>query len=124
VIDSLYKAGWNKKGIKLVGVLVDTIRSDKSKWPAVKTKWTDYIKEHNLGEWIHLYQPFDMREEERKKSIPNFRQNYDVYQTPTIYLLDKDKRIVAKKSLPNRYRTLWSFRKNKTTSKINTPICA
>ena len=28
---------------------------------------------------------------------PSYRQLYDVYQTPMIYLLDKDKNIVAKK---------------------------
>jgi len=117
VIDSLYKAGWNKKGIKLVGVLVDTIRSDKSKWPAVKTKWTNYIKEHKLEEWTHLYQSFDMREEERKKSIPNFRQNYDVYQTPTIYLLDKDKRIVAKKITPEQVQDFIEFQEKQNNIK-------
>ena len=26
----------------------------------------------------------------------NFRQAYDIYKTPTFYLLDKDKRIIAK----------------------------
>ncbi|HYE53889.1 MAG TPA: hypothetical protein VD996_03570, partial [Chitinophagaceae bacterium] len=28
---------------------------------------------------------------------PLYRQLYDVYQTPVLYLLDKDKRIIAKK---------------------------
>ena len=28
---------------------------------------------------------------------PGYRQLYDVYQTPILYLLDKDKRIIAKK---------------------------
>jgi thiol-disulfide isomerase/thioredoxin len=58
-IDSLYHSHLKKAGVTVVGVLVDTIRSDKSKWPAVKTKWTDYIKEHKLGEWTHL--PTELR---------------------------------------------------------------
>jgi proline dehydrogenase len=31
-----------------------------------------------------------------KAGQPNYRQLYDIYKTPTIYLLDKDKRIIAK----------------------------
>jgi thiol-disulfide isomerase/thioredoxin len=112
IIDSLYKAGWNKKGIKVVGVLVDTIRTDPSKWPAVKSKWTDYINKNGLTEWIHLYQPFAMREDERRRNIPNFRQNYDVYQTPTIYLLDKDKRIVAKKITAEQVQDFIEFQES------------
>jgi len=112
LIDSLYNAAWKSIGMKLVGVLVDTIRSDKSKWPDVKRNWTKYIREHHLDNWIHLYQPFDMREDERKKNIPNFRQNYDVYQTPTIYLLDKDKRIVAKKISPEQIHDFLESQKN------------
>jgi thiol-disulfide isomerase/thioredoxin len=116
LIDSLYKAGWNKKGIKLVGVLVDTIRTDQSKWPAVKAKWTEYINEHKLTEWVHLYQPFVMREEERRKNIPNFRQNYDVYQTPTIYLLDKEKRIIAKKITPEQVQDFIEFQETQSNT--------
>jgi hypothetical protein len=116
-IDSLYHSHLKKAGVTIVGVLVDTIRSDKSKWPAVKSKWTDYIKKHKLGKWIHLYQPFDMREEERRKNIPNFRQNYDVYQTPTIYLLDKDKRIVAKKITPEQVQDFMEFQEKQNKIK-------
>jgi len=117
ILDSLYHSSLKKAGVTLVGVLVDTIRSDKSKWPAVKKKWTDYIKEHHLEEWIHLYQPFDMREEERRKNIPNFRQNYDVYQTPTIYLLDKEKRIVAKKITAEQVQEFMEFQENQNNNK-------
>ena len=46
---------------------------------------------------MHWYQSFEAREQERINSIPGFRQTYDIYQTPTLYLLDKNKRIVAKK---------------------------
>ena len=34
-------------------------------------------------------------DEDAKK--PSYKQLYDVTQTPTLYLLDKDKRIIAKK---------------------------
>lgn len=97
VVDSLYKNNWQKLGMKLVGVLVDTVRSEKAKLPEVKKHWMNYITEHKLNNWMHWYQSFEAREQERINSIPGFRQTYDIYQTPTLYLLDKNKRIVAKK---------------------------
>jgi thiol-disulfide isomerase/thioredoxin len=97
IVDSLYKNNWQKLGMKLIGVLVDTVRSEKNKLPEVKKHWMNYITEHKLSGWMHWYQSFDAREQERLNNIPGFRQTYDIFQTPTIYLLDKDKRIVAKK---------------------------
>lgn len=117
VIDSLYKANWKATGMKLVGILSDTVRTDKTKLPLVKQNWVNYVNEHGLNSWLHLYQSFEAREEERIKSIPGFRQSYDVYQTPTIYLLDKDKRIVAKKISPEQIDEFLKFQQNKTTPK-------
>lgn len=110
-IDSMYNIEWKNTGMKLIGVLVDTLRTSNNSWPAVKKKWTGYINEHKLTAWHHWYQSFEMRETERKKNIPNFRQNYDVYQTPTIYLLDKDKRIIAKKISPEQIQDFLEFQK-------------
>jgi thiol-disulfide isomerase/thioredoxin len=101
-IDSMYKQSWKKQGVQLVGVLVDTVRTDKSKITAVKTNWMTYIREHHLAGWVHMYQTPDMKEEEAKNNLPNFRQSYDVFQTPTIYLLDDQKRILAKKIGPEQ----------------------
>jgi hypothetical protein len=36
-------------------------------------------------------------EQDVKDGKPGYKQLYDVYQTPLLYLLDKDKRIIAKK---------------------------
>ncbi|MEN9298244.1 MAG: hypothetical protein RLZZ429_557, partial [Bacteroidota bacterium] len=33
---------------------------------------------------------------EERAGVPNYRQLYDIFKTPTLYLLDKDKRIIAK----------------------------
>lgn len=87
-LDSIYQAKWKKEGVKIYGVLAETHE---------KEKWTEFIKEHQLNDWINVYQT-----EEKKKSIeaakkPSYKQLYDVIQTPTLYLLDKEKRIIAKK---------------------------
>ncbi|MCF8335261.1 MAG: DUF5106 domain-containing protein [Bacteroidales bacterium] len=52
-----------------------------------RQEWMKYL--NNKGfDWINTYDP---------KYISNFRKKYDIYSTPTIYLLDEDKTIVAKR---------------------------
>lgn len=51
-------------------------------------KWHNFIKEEKLEDWIHL-ENFDLQS--------NFRQYYDIYKTPEILLLDKNKKILAKR---------------------------
>ena len=55
-----------------------------------------FINEHHLTGWVHIYQPKSMKEDEAKRGVPNFRQLYDVFKTPTLYLLDGNKRIIGK----------------------------
>ena len=86
-VDSFYKAKWKNEGVKIFGVMVD----------GGKDNWINFIKEKNLADWIHVYQTDAQRDEDSRANRPNYRQLYDVYQTPVLYLLDKDKRIVAKK---------------------------
>jgi alkyl hydroperoxide reductase subunit AhpC len=50
-------------------------------------KYAKYIAEHKL-DWINLYDPVHLN---------NIREKYDVYSTPVIYILDKNKVIKAKK---------------------------
>jgi len=116
-LDSMYRHTWKQQGIKIVGVLTDTIKTDKSKMPLVKSNWTKYIREHQLEGWVHLYQTPQMKETEAKNNRPGFRQTYDVYQTPTIYLLDEQKRIVAKKINPEQVDEFLQYKQNNKTSK-------
>jgi thiol-disulfide isomerase/thioredoxin len=56
-------------------------------------KWRKYIHEHQLEDWIHVN---DIQHQS------NFRQFYDIYSTPVIYILDKDKKIRAKRIGPEQ----------------------
>lgn len=85
-LDTLYRTKWEKQNVKVYAVMVNE-ESMKD--------WNSFINEHAPG-WIHVHQPKAMRDEEEKAGKPNFRQLYDMRSTPTLYLLDKDKRIVAK----------------------------
>ncbi|HET9057464.1 MAG TPA: DUF4369 domain-containing protein [Chitinophagaceae bacterium] len=99
-IDSVFQTKWKKRNIALYAVLVDSLRIDnKTSWDkmsVLKNNWIKFITDHRLNGWIHVYQTPQMKEADYEAKIPSPRQLYDVYQTPTLYLLDKDKRIVAK----------------------------
>lgn len=100
-IDSMYTAKWKNQGVAIYAVLMDSLRAENpASWDkigAVKKKWMDFIHQHNLGDWINVYQTPQMKATDYAAKIPSPRQLYDVYQTPTLYLLDKDKKIIAKK---------------------------
>ena len=46
---------------------------------------------------ISVYQLPSKAKEDSDAQRPSYKQLYDVYQTPTLFLLDKDKKIIAKK---------------------------
>jgi hypothetical protein len=86
-VDSIFQAKWKREGVKVYGVMVD----------GGKEAWLQFIKDHNLTDWIHVYETKEHQDSVEKAGQPGYRQLYDVYQTPILYLLDKDKRIIAKK---------------------------
>ncbi len=86
-LDSLYHGKWKSKGVKIYGVMTS----------GEKPAWIKYIHEHNLNDWVHVYQTEEMKTAETASGKPGYKQLFDVYQTPMLYLLDKEKRIIAKK---------------------------
>ncbi|MBI4646340.1 MAG: redoxin domain-containing protein [Bacteroidia bacterium] len=59
-------------------------------------EWKEFIHKYNLN-WINVADPYHQS---------NFRSYYDVRSTPTIFLLDKDKTIIAKRLGPEQLREL------------------
>lgn len=96
-LDSIYLAKWKKLGVKVFAVLIDTVKTDVAKIAPVKANWLKYIREHHLEDWVNVYQTPQMKQEDIDARKAGFRQLYDVYQTPTIYLLDSQKKIIGKK---------------------------
>jgi len=87
-LDSMYKASWKNLNIKVIAVNTNFKEMDA---------WKKLIKEFQLTEWINGYQSEEDFNREIKEGRPTtIRQLYDVFKTPTFYLLDKDKKIVAK----------------------------
>ncbi|MEO5651140.1 MAG: thioredoxin-like domain-containing protein, partial [Ginsengibacter sp.] len=87
-LDSMYEAKWKKEGVKIYAVLAETHE---------KEKWTEFIREHHLRDWTNVYETDEQKKAKEEAKKPSYKQLYDVIQTPTLYLLDKDKRIIAKK---------------------------
>lgn len=92
-IDSVYKASWKKYNLKVYAVL----SPDGESTEKVKTEWIEFIKAHNLNEWNNVYETPAMEAANSASQKPSYRQLYDVILTPTIFLLDKEKRIIGKK---------------------------
>jgi thiol-disulfide isomerase/thioredoxin len=90
-LDSIYRASWQKRNVKIFAVLTPDGKQN------VKPEWLKFIKDHNIGTWTHAYKTKEMEDADLAAQKPSFRQLYDITTTPTIYLLDKDKRIIAKK---------------------------
>ena len=87
-IDSIYKAKWKALGVKVYSVNVNEPKMDDFK---------KFLTEKNISkDWVEVYQTKAARAIEQAANQPNFRQLYDMYKTPTYYLLDDKKRIIAK----------------------------
>ena len=87
-IDNIYKAKWNKLGLKVFAVNINSSSVNDMK---------EFIgTEHLSSDWLHTYEDKNA-EQVQGNTQPGFRQLYDLYETPTLYLLDENKRILAKK---------------------------
>jgi thiol-disulfide isomerase/thioredoxin len=94
-LDSIYKASWKALGVKIVGVNINYKEL---------TSWKTFLAENNIVDWYHVYQTEDaLNKEIANKKPTTIRQLYDVFKTPTYYLLDANKRIIAKNLTLNQF---------------------
>lgn len=85
---------------------------------AVQTKddlfdtWKKFLIEKKLNDFIHVYDPVHLN---------NLKERFDIYSTPVIYILDKDKKIKAKRlgaeQVVEMLKTLDMIEKNETINK-------
>ncbi|MEO7530397.1 MAG: redoxin domain-containing protein [Sediminibacterium sp.] len=86
-LDSMYEAKWKKYGVAVYSVYIYN-----NELPV----WKNFIREKKLSNWVHAYETNEAKAATEKAGKPNYRQLYDIQKTPTVYLLDKDKHIIAK----------------------------
>jgi thiol-disulfide isomerase/thioredoxin len=77
-LDSLYKAVLKERGVKMYTVATETDDTTIQK----------FIKKNNMQEWTNTWDP---------NHTSDYHNKYDVYSTPTIYLLDEKKIIRGKR---------------------------
>ena len=88
-IDSVYAARWKQDGVGIYAVAKET--------EGTRADWLRFIAEKKIGHWSHVYYSKEAEKNRVEKNVPGYSQLYDVQSFPTLYLLDKDKRIIAKK---------------------------
>ncbi len=76
-LSEFYKSEAKKYDLEVFGVYIETDT----------TEWFKYIREKELN-WINVAD-LDLKS--------NFRAYYDIYSTPVIYVLDRNKKIIAKR---------------------------
>ena len=57
-----------------------------------KVKWINFVNEHGLYDWINCWNPYDF----------SYKTIYDVMTTPQLFVLDRDKKIIAKRISPEQ----------------------
>lgn len=101
-VDSFYRARWKAAGMKIFAVAKETDGNKKD--------WTSFINEQHLQDWTHVYYSKADEKARTDAGIPGYSQLYDVLTFPTLYLLDKDKRIVAKKLTCEQMDEIWQLK--------------
>jgi thiol-disulfide isomerase/thioredoxin len=88
-VDSFYTKNWKQLGVQVIGVNTNVKEM---------AAWKQFITEGRFDAgWLHAYQTDAAFNAEINAGKPStIRQLYDVFKTPTFYLLDKDKKIIAK----------------------------
>jgi len=103
-LDSAYTAKWKNLGLKFFAMARET--------DGKKTDWMNFIHEHHLNEWTHVYYSKEADQSRVSAGVPGYSQLYDVQTFPTLYLLDKDKRIIAKKLTLEQIDEILAYRQN------------
>jgi thiol-disulfide isomerase/thioredoxin len=103
-LDSLYQKKWKAQGMKLFAMAKETDGN--------KEGWLNFINEHKLNDWTHVYYSKDADKARIASGVPGYSQLYDVQSFPTLYLLDGDKRIIAKKVTEAQIEEILEHRKS------------
>ncbi len=70
-----------------------------------KIDWINFVNKHKLYGWINAWNPYDYQ----------FKLSYDIQSTPTMFVLDKEKKIIAKKVSPEQARDIINMLRDKNS---------
>ncbi len=97
--DTIYPRIRNK-GVKILAIhMISSIEG--------KRKWVDFINDHNMYDWINAWSPYSYE----------YKDLYDVYTTPVIYVLDENKKIIAKRISAEQTEEVINFEESRKAGK-------
>ena len=77
------------KGLQVICVhVINTIEG--------KEQWVDFVNEHNLFGWINCWSPYSNE----------FRKIYNLQSYPQLFILDEQKKIIAKRVSPEQAESI------------------
>lgn len=91
---------------KNVGVLASSIVRDK-------VVWKKFIDEFKTGSWVNGIDVHQNPKTGKEEYYTDFRNSFDVYSTPIIYVLDQQKRIVGKRIPVENLKEFIEYLENK-----------
>jgi peroxiredoxin len=75
------------KNVKVIAASIDR----------TTVKWKKFIQEFKLQELIHGIDIHKNPQTGKEEYYTDFKNSFDVYATPVVYVLDRDKKIIAKR---------------------------
>jgi peroxiredoxin len=100
---AMYDKSWKQRGVVVFAINNNTNEIQK---------WKEFIDKEKLQDWINVYPPKVLTGNYTKEEV-DFQTLYNVRQTPVFYLLDKEKKIIAKKVSIEKYEDIFLNLKNK-----------
>ena len=88
-MDSMYNKKWKAAGIKIFSIGNET--------DGTKDDWIKYISEHSLQDWVNVYSSLAENKKRYVAGLKDYTQLYEVLYFPSFFLLDKDKKFIAKR---------------------------
>ena len=102
-----YNKDWKSIGIKVFAI---------NNNPKENEKWKEFIEKEKLQDWTNVFPPSVINGNYTKEEV-DFQTLYNVLQTPVVFLLDKNKTIIAKKIIFENYIDVIKDIENKQKNK-------
>lgn len=77
-----------EQGVTVMPVYLHRNINEWDKYTKHIDEWLDFVLKHKMVKWLNLWEPF---------GYSQYRDKYDISSSPVLYLLDKDKKIIAKR---------------------------
>ncbi|MHA8066126.1 DUF4369 domain-containing protein [Aquirufa sp. ROCK2-A2] len=78
-----------------------------------KSKWLKFISEFKISGYLNGIDIHKNPQTGKEEYYTDFRNTYDVYSTPMVYILDKSKRIIGKRIPVEKIKEFLEFYENK-----------